>query len=407
LTKVPDSYTLFVASLLLSYGGISDYTDNLAQQLYRRKKLRGVVTPYLGNVARDYDVKIFDIQPNRKPTRFDKWKIGSKVMTLFYFARLYASSLRELKKLKLQGKNEYLIFTEYYTLHFDIIIFCARLLRIKYAIVFHGLDLICTKKHRFIHFDKNFRKAGFIIYNSEATRKLAFDLHGVNHKRSMILWPGIDVAKLEKYRDAENSKPCFNREPGEIIFATVARLVRRKGIDLAIKMVCELAKTNKKVRYYIAGVGQEDMKLKALVKDLNGEKFIHFLNDISNEEKYALLKASDIFLFSNHSSGNNDFEGFGISCIEASFFGNVIIGGYHGGVKEAVLEGKTGFLFNFDDPRSLNKAVAAINSCIENPALMEKIKQQGMEYVKSMYDWNRLIYQFIESEKALFAENPL
>jgi glycosyltransferase involved in cell wall biosynthesis len=55
----------------------------------------------------------------------------------------------------------------------------------------------------------------------------------------------------------------------------------------------------------------------------------------------------------------------------------------------------------------LNKAVAAINNCIENPALMKEIKQQGMEYVKSMYDWNRLIYQFIESEKALFAENPL
>jgi glycosyltransferase involved in cell wall biosynthesis len=404
LTKIPDSYTLFVASLLLSYGGISDYTDNLAQQLHRRKRLRSVITPYPGQIVRDYEVRIFDIQPDRKRTALDRWKLGSKIMTLFYFVRLYVSSYRALKKLKLQHTNEYMVFTEYYTMHFDIIIFCARLLKIKYAIVFHGLDLICAKKHRFVHFKRNFKKAGFIIYNSEATRKLAFDLHGANRERSMILWPGIDVAELEKHRETEMSKSYFRHRPGEIIFATVSRLVRRKGIDLAIRMVCELAKTNKEIRYYIAGVGVEDVRLKALVKELKAEEFIFFLGDISNEEKYALLEAADIFLFSNHSSGNNDFEGFGISCIEASFFGNVIIGGYHGGVKEAVLEGKTGFLFNFDDPQSLDKAVVAIKKCIDDPALMDRIKEQGREYVRSMYDWNELIQQFMRSEKTFFTE---
>ncbi|MDP4251704.1 MAG: glycosyltransferase family 4 protein [Bacteroidota bacterium] len=402
MAKVPDNYTLFAASLLLSYGGIADYTDNLAQQFRRRKRLRGVVTPYPGHMVRDYDVKIFDIEPDRRPTHFDKWKIGSKIMTFFYFVRLYISSCRELKKLGLHKKNEYLIFTEYYTVHFDIIIFCARLLNIKYAIVFHGLDLICARKHQFMHFNRNFRKAEFIIYNSEATRKLASDLHGVNHKRTMILWPGIDVAALEKYRSPENTKTFFKRHRKEIIFATVARLVRRKGIDLAIRMVCELAKSNREIRYYIAGTGEEDIKLKALVKELKGEEFIFFLGDISNEEKYALLEASDIFLFSNHSSGNNDFEGFGISCIEASFFGNVIIGGHHGGVKEAVLEGKTGFLFDFDDPQSLEEALATIKKCIDDPELIERIKMQGNKYVKAMYDWNQLIQQFTKAEQELF-----
>lgn len=305
-----------------------------------------------------------------------------------------------MKKLK---KDDCLIFTEYYTFQFDIIIFCARFLKIKYAIIFHGLDLICEKNQRFTHFNENFRNAEFIIYNSAATRLLALELLHVTHKHSMILYPGIDVALLGNYTGIENNILISPKKQGEIFFSTVSRLVKRKGIDLGIRMVSELEKANLSVRYYIAGSGEEENALKSLVKQLNADRFIIFLGDISNENKYALLETSDIFLFPNHSAGNNDFEGFGISCIEASFFGNIIIGGNHGGVKEAVLDKETGFLFDFDDPASINQAVNVIKASIENPELREKIKRQGIEYVRSNYDWNQLIHNFIRHEQIFFA----
>ena len=403
MARIPDSYTLFVSDLFLYHGGVSDYTDNFAQQLYKKKRLKTVVTPFPSNINRDYNIERFNINPNRKSNYFDRWLITRKLVTLFFYARLYYSAGKGLKKLKLQNKNESIIFTEYYTFQFDIIIFCARLLKIKYAIVFHGLDLICEKNQRFNHFNGNFRKAAFIIYNSEATEKLALELLNAKHEHTMILYPGIDIATLEKYTQAEKDNRIFRRQEGQIIFSTVSRLVKRKGIDLAIRMLAELAETQESVRYYIAGSGEEKETLQKLVKHLNAEQFIIFLNDISHEEKYELLKTSDFFLFPNHSSGNNDFEGFGISCIEASFFGNIIIGGSHGGVKEAVIDGETGFLFDFDDAGSINKAVAAIKTCIENPALREKIKKQGIEYVRSTYDWNHLIDHFIQSEQVFFA----
>ena len=403
MSRIPDSYTLFVSDLFLYHGGVSDYTDNLAQQLYKKKRLSTVVTPFPSNIRRDYSIELFDINPGRKSNYFDRWIISRKIVTLFFYARLYIEAYKGLKKLKLQKKNECLIFTEYYTFQFDIIIFCARFLKIKYAIVFHGLDLICEKNQSFTHFSKNFSNAEFIIYNSEATRLLAFELLKATHEHTMILYPGIDIAALEKYINFENKSSVISKMQGEIIMATVSRLVKRKGIDLAIRMVCELGKTSLPIRYYIAGSGEEKKELEALVKHLNAEQFIFFLGDISNEEKYSLLKTSDFFLFPNHSAGNNDFEGFGISCIEASFFGNVIIGGNHGGVKEAVINGITGFLFDFDDPLSIESALTAIKKCIESPELCGKIKSQGMEYVRAKYDWNQLIHHFIQSEQSFFA----
>ncbi len=403
MNKMPDRYTLFVSSLLLEYGGISDYTDNFAQQLHRRNRLQRVITPFPGDIIRDYEVSPFKLGDFRKPTIFDKWVLSRKMVTFLFFVRTYFSVYMGLRKLGLHKTNEFLIFTEYYTFQFDIIIFCARLLKIKYAIVFHGLDLLVENSQRFTHFPGNFKRAEFIIYNSEATKQLAFDKLGLRHEHTMILNPGMDIVNLESYLNPEDCLRGFRNNKDEIIFATISRLVKRKGIDRAIRMVVELAKEGIAARYFIGGSGVEEERLKALVKELHAEKYIYFLGNISNEEKYKLLEISDFFLFPNHSSGNNDFEGFGISCIESSFFGNVIIGGKHGGVKEAIVDGQTGFLFDFDDPLSVDKALDIIRTCIEDPELRNRIKMQGMEYVKAKYDWNQLINHFILSEQTFFA----
>ena len=230
MKRIPDSYILFVSDLFLYHGGVSDYTDQFAQQLYRKKRLKTVVTPYPAEVRRDYSIKFFDIDPDRKPSFFDKWTIGSKIVTLFFYARLYFSAFKGFKKLGLQKKNDCVVFTEYYTFQFDIIIFCARLLKIKYAIVFHGLDLICEKNLKFTHFRKNFRRAEFIIYNSEATRLQALELLQAKHEYTVILYPGIDTVSLEEYVNPENRLQIFQRGKNEIIFATVSRLIKRRKL---------------------------------------------------------------------------------------------------------------------------------------------------------------------------------
>jgi phosphatidyl-myo-inositol dimannoside synthase len=403
LDRTPNNYSLFVASFLVYYGGVSNYTDQFAQQLWNRNKLKRVITLKAGDEKRDYPIDLFDFKTERKPSFLDRWLITSKLATLFFFVRLYISAYRAVKKLKDGKADEYLIFTEYYTFDFDIIIFFARLLNMKYAIVFHGLDIICEKNRRFSHFRGNFKKAGFIIYNSIATRELAIDLLGARHDHTVILNPGIDADALRWFLNPENCLQGFRNSEDEIIFCTISRLVKRKGIDLAIRMMREMANSNHNIRYFIAGSGVEENYLKALVGELNAESFIYFLGDITNEQKYKLLEISDFFLFPNHSMANNDFEGFGISCIEASFFGNVIIGGDHGGVKEAVINGETGFLFDFDDPSAILSALGTIKNCIDHPETMERIKKQGMEYVRANYDWNRLVDRFIQSEQAFFA----
>ena len=183
-----------------------------------------------------------------------------------------------------------------------------------------------------------------------------------------------------------------------IVFSTVSRLVKRKGIDIAIRIVHALAGMGHPVRYYIGGVGGEGERLGALIRELKAGEYIFLLGSLEEAEKYRLLADSDVFILPTHSNKNTDFEGFGISFIEASLFGNVVIGGNHGGVTEAVVDGETGFLFDFDEEASIGKAVTAIAACIDDPGRMEKIKNAGMSYVKREFDWNAIVEKFIREE---------
>ncbi|AEW02989.1 hypothetical protein A4D02_03070 [Niastella koreensis] len=395
----PEQFLAFSDTLFTYHGGVLDYTDNLALQLQAVGKLKTAVAPEIGAIDRPYSIEEFPIRTQRKSSRLDKFPPLSKLITLFYVINLYRSAYFGMKRLLKKHTGVTILFTEYYSEHFDVILTCARWQKVPYAIVFHGLDIICARQKMFKHFKKNYEGARFIIYNSEATKQLCRSLFKFSHKQELILHPGLNVSTIEENcRNISAVAPATGQNQRKVVFTTISRLVKRKGVDLAIRMIKELKDRHSDIEliYYIAGTGLESESLKQLIQQLDAGLYIKMLGNISEEDKYKLLQQSDFFLMPTHSAGDLDFEGFGISFIEASLFGNVVIGGTHGGVKEAVVHDHTGYLFDFDKKESIHLAVKTIENCINQPGLMDSIKNQGIEYVRKNYDWNNLIKRFLE-----------
>jgi phosphatidyl-myo-inositol dimannoside synthase len=397
LKESPEYYIPFCSELFQYYGGVSDYTNNLAKQLKKKGKLRLVAAAYAEQFDFGYEVVRFKAKFQRGRYALDRWKIISKILTLLYFIRFYISSWKGLRNLVGRKENTCIVFSEYYTENFDIIIRCARFLKIRYGIIFHGLDLICAKNKRFYHFRKNFEKADFVIFNSHATEDLCKELFHLQVRRSQLVYPGIDISRIAAKQGEIQSKTPIRPEPGTIIFSTVSRLIQRKGIDIAIRMVNELSKSHPNICYYIAGSGDKSDELEKLIGELGAGSFIHLIGEISDLRKYQLLEESDFFLLPNHSAGGTDFEGFGISFIEASLFGNVVIGGKQGGVKEAVRDSQTGFLFDFDRESAWAEAVEKINELLADLKKIKEIQCNGVNYVNVNFDWNKLIDQFLDA----------
>jgi len=158
----------------------------------------------------------------------------------------------------------------------------------------------------------------------------------VSFKKPLLQEPAID-----KKLDVEK----FVNSKGKGYFLMVNRLVRHKNVDLAIR-ACQKLKLNLK----IAGSGPDEKRLKQLSA---GSPYIQFLGYVSDQNLSRLYNGCQAVLYLAEE------EDFGITPIEAMAFGKPVIALRSGGVKESVIEGKTGLFIH-------KKDVASLINCFKN-----------------------------------------
>lgn len=152
----------------------------------------------------------------------------------------------------------------------------------------------------------------------------------------------------------------------------VGRLEPEKCQETLIKAAILLHEQNHPVHVLI--VGNETLHeesgyreyLQKLSSDSNIKDFIHFrpaTNDVATV--YAAL---DIFALTSKS------ETYGMVTIEAMASGLPVIGTRHGGTREIVDDGVTGFLVERERPEEL---AAAIGRLLDNPGLAAEFSEHG------------------------------
>jgi glycosyltransferase involved in cell wall biosynthesis len=152
-------------------------------------------------------------------------------------------------------------------------------------------------------------------------------------------------------------------------YVTGGRLAASKGIDVIIKAFNENGKPLKIFGKGFAGIEDALRKL--------SRKNIEFVGEVSDEQKFELLANAKAFVFASYD------EDFGITPVEAMGVGTPVIAYASGGVKETVIEGKTGVFYNENTPESLNGAILKFekmtlnqNDCVERA---EKFSQKEFD----------------------------
>jgi glycosyltransferase involved in cell wall biosynthesis len=91
-------------------------------------------------------------------------------------------------------------------------------------------------------------------------------------------------------------------------------------------------------------------------------------------------------------------EGTPVSLIEAQASGIPIVSTNVGGIKDIVLEGKTGFLIEGDDR---DKFTEKLTELIENKNKRQEMSQNGWSFVKDKFQYTKLISNMDEYYKSL------
>lgn len=155
------------------------------------------------------------------------------------------------------------------------------------------------------------------IANSEEVRGR---INKFYRKDAVVIYPPVDVLPLLTGKRKRN------------YFLTGGRLARAKNVDIIVKACKELDVVLKVFGKAFAGYGDE-------LRKMSGNK-TEFLGEISDEKKLELMRGAKAFLFASSD------EDFGITPVEAMGQGSPVVAYRSGGVKETVVENKTGLFFD-------------------------------------------------------------
>jgi phosphatidylinositol alpha-1,6-mannosyltransferase len=108
---------------------------------------------------------------------------------------------------------------------------------------------------------------------------------------------------------------------------------------------------------------------------------VRIMTSASDHEAIAELDRSDVFIMLSRAAGVS-VEGFGISVIEASVREKPVIVSDHGGLKETVDEGVTGFVIPAGDARAFH---AALLTMARDPELRARMGKAGRARVLQQF----------------------
>ncbi|KAB2877965.1 glycosyltransferase family 4 protein [bacterium] len=226
------------------------------------------------------------------------------------------------------------------------------------------------------------KRADAIVTISEESKKifaakLPYDII-LNKLRLIYNSIDFDESKFVSKSAALEKLPHLQTKQ---VILTVARLVSAKGHDVVIRALNILKFKHPDAVYVIVGEGVERPSLERLVKDLHLEDRVIFAGYVNDEQLERYYGVCDVFVMAGRWT-SNFVEGFGLVYIEAGVRGKPVIGTRVGGIPEAIVENKSGFVIEPENPEALAEKISLL---LTDESLRNGMSRFAVQYVKESF----------------------
>ncbi|MFH2040081.1 MAG: glycogen/starch synthase [Chloroflexota bacterium] len=196
-----------------------------------------------------------------------------------------------------------------------------------------------------------------------------------------FLFSNFDKRTLETRKDNKISliqKIGLEADPAIPLIGMVTRIDYQKGLDLVVQAIPML--TNMRWQLVILGSGD-----KALEKELNQFQMeypdrVRVILGYDNSMSHLIYAGSDMFLMPSR------YEPCGLSQMIAMRYGNIPVVHATGGLKDTVIEGKTGFVFEDSSSESQADAIKRALKYFSDPVKWQSLQRRGMD---QDFSWTR------------------
>jgi glycosyltransferase involved in cell wall biosynthesis len=238
------------------------------------------------------------------------------------------------------------------------------------------------------------KKSSKIIAISNRQKEELTIEHKICNADKVVVVPlGFDLDRFQQNQSEKRAifRSYYNLADDEIAIGIIGRLVPVKGHALFLESIKKvLDKTNKKVRAFIIGDGDDRAVVEAKATELG----IVYTNEHNHAVKAPLTFTSWIKDIDGALAGLDIValtslnEGTPVSLIEAQAANKPIVTTNVGGIRNVVLENETSFLIESRDAEVFG---AKLQLLAEDDALRLKMGARGWEHVKDTFHYKRLV----------------
>jgi len=258
-----------------------------------------------------------------------------------------------------------------------------RLLGTRYMVVTYGSDVWDLKNGmRF----QALRRSAIIVSLSNYTKARMVD-NGICQGKIMVLQPAVDTSIFRPLPPNKELLQRLNLE-GKRVLLIVSRMDSRerlKGHDILLKAMQGLGDDFVLV---IFGNGDDVSRLRHMAIEFGVADRVRFHESVSIMDTLDFYNLCDVFVMPSLQ------EGFGIVFLEALACGKPVIAGSRDASKEALLDGRLGFLVNPEDPGEIIQAIQL--------ACTVKEERTSPEYLRKEVEANFGVNVFNKELKDLF-----
>lgn len=216
-------------------------------------------------------------------------------------------------------------------------------------------------------------------------RNIPFMTVSESTKKDLISW-GIASKNITVIHNGINT-PTFKSLPakeGRKILIFLGSLSKDKGIEDALRIFSIFDKSNFDLQFWIVGRGTPSYSksLKQKTKQLGIDGKVKFWGYVSEDKKFELLAQAHLLI------NPSIREGWGLVVIEAAAVGTPTVGYNVPGLKDSIVNGKTGIL----SPPNPESCAKEILSLLNNKEYYQILRRNCLKWSKR-FRWEKSVKQ--------------
>ena len=207
----------------------------------------------------------------------------------------------------------------------------------------------------------------------------------IPEEKIAIIPNGIDLTEYKNLPPKGTFRKIFNIPKDKKMILYLGRIHWIKGVDILVK-ACYLMKKHGYHNFVLVIAGPDDGYLhtiQQMVNQLGLRRSVIFTGPLYGKMKQAAYRDADVYVLPSR------YETFPMTILEAYACGVPIIASDIGGLKETVVNGRTGYLFS---PYNVMDLANKILDLIINERLREQLSKEAMRSVRVKFSVEKVVH---------------